>query len=147
MGFDLEAKRLELGEKMGYLGANIYSMILLRSAMLAAGVNEKLIYKKFIANDGFLVTPIQAKTIAQKLNAWLKGRKLVIDVAEQNENVRRINNVTLKLVGAFGTRGQKSAAAHLRREKSIPITLDREMRKTIRNFARFCERSGGFWVD
>ena len=31
--------------------------------------------------------------------------------------------------------------------KSIPVTLDRRQRKAVRDFAGFCERSGGFRVD
>ena len=38
-------------------------MIVLRAAMVAAGVPEALVYKKFISNDTCLVTPIQSRTI------------------------------------------------------------------------------------
>lgn len=146
MGFDLVAKRRDLGDQ-GYFGANIFSMIFLRSAMLAAGVKEELIYKKFLANDGYLVTPLQARTIAEQLNAWLKGRKLRIDLAEENERAKQANDATLWVLEALNIREQKYAAAHLRSAKSAPVTLDRTLRKVVRNFAAFCERSGGFWVD
>jgi hypothetical protein len=146
MGFDLVAKKPERGHE-GYFRANIFSMIFLRSAMLAAGVKEELIYKKFSANDGFLVTPLQSRTIAEKLNAWLKGRNLQLDVAEKNEGVKRVNDVTLRLFEELDKGTRKSTAAHLRRAKSAPVRLDRNLRKFVREFALFCEGSGGFWVE
>ena len=146
MGFDLVAKRRDLGNE-GYMRVSIFSMILLRSAMLAAGVEEGLIYKKFLANDGFLVTPLQARTIAERLKAWLRGRKLRLDLAEENKDAKRANDAILRVFEVVGERKQKSVATHFRREKSIPVTLDRRQRKAVRDFAGFCERSGGFWVD
>ncbi len=146
MGFDLVAKRPERGG-CGYFGANIISMILLRSAMQAAGVKEKLIYKKFVANDGFLVTALEARTIAGLLNNWLKGRKLHVDLAEKNAKARRVNDVTLKLIATSDVAGDRSAASHLHRAKSAPLTLERKSRRFVRAFAAFCERSGGFWVE
>ena len=146
MGFDLVARRRDLGDK-GYFRANIFSMIFLRSAMLAAGVKEKLIYKKFLANDGYLVTPLQARTIAEQLTAWMKGRMLRIDLAEENKRAKQVNDATLRVFEALDTRKQKAAAAHLRGAKSAPVTLDRGLRKVVKDFAEFCERSGGFWVD
>jgi hypothetical protein len=146
MGFDLTAKSSERGNE-GYFRANIFSMIFLRSAMLAAGVKEELIYKKFSANDGFLVTPLQSRTIAEKLNAWLKGRNLQLDVAEKNEGVKRVNDITLKLFEDLDKGTRKSTAGHLRRAKSAPVRLDRKLRRFVREFALFCEGSGGFWVE
>ena len=145
MGFDLVAKRRDLG-KEGYFRAPIFSMMFLRSAMLAAGVREELVCKKFIANDGYLVTPLQARTIAEQLNAWLKGSKLRIDLAEENKDAGWANDLALRALEALGTREQKSAAAHLRRAKSAPVRLKRGLRRFVREFAVFCERSGGFWV-
>jgi hypothetical protein len=145
MGFYLAAKRRDLGDE-GHMRASIFSMILLRSAMLAAGVQEGLIYKKFLANDGFLVTPLQARTIAERLKAWLKGRRLRINLAEENKEAKRVNDAILRVFEAVGARKQKRVATHFRSEKSIPLTLDRRQRKVIRDFAGFCERSGGFWV-
>jgi len=115
--------------------------------MMAAGIKEELIYKKFLANDGFLVTPIQAQTIAAKLNAWLRGRNLQIDLAEENRTAKQVNDAIVGVFQALDTRKVKSAAAQLRRAKSAPVPLDRKLRKFVREFARFCERSGGFWVD
>ncbi len=146
MGFDLVAKRPERGGS-GYFGADTISMILLRSAMQAAGVKEKLIYKKFIANDGFLVTALEARTIGRLLNNWLKGRNLQIDLAEMNANARRVNDVTLKLIETLDEHEGRSAAAHLRHAESVPLTLERKARRFVRAFAAFCERSGGFWVE
>ena len=146
MGFDLVARRRDLGNE-GYMRASIFSMILLRSAMLAAGVKEGLIYKKFLANDGFLVTPLQARTIAERLKAWLRGRKLRLDLAEENKDAKRANDAILRVFEVVGERKQKSVATHFRRNKSIPVTLDRRQRKAVRDFAGFCERSGGCWVD
>ncbi|MGA2260033.1 MAG: hypothetical protein ABSH28_01210 [Acidobacteriota bacterium] len=145
MGFDLVAKRRELGGE-GYLHTNVLSMIFLRSAMLAAGVKEELIYKKFLANDGYVVTPLQARTIAEQLNAWLNGRKLQVDLAEENEKAKRVNDAVLGLFQTLNTGKQKSMAAHLRRAKSVPIPLSRKLRKVVREFARFCEQSDGFWI-
>jgi len=110
MGFYLVAKRRDLGDE-GYMRASIFSMIFLRCAMLAAGVREELIYKKFLANDRFLVTPLQARTIAERLNAWLKGRRLRIDLAEENKRAKQVNSATLKVFEAVGARKQKSVAS------------------------------------
>jgi hypothetical protein len=146
MGFDLTAKNPKSGCE-GYFRANIFSMILLRSAMLAAGVKEELIYRKFSANDGFLVTALQAKTIAEKLTVWLKGRKLMLDMVEKNENVKRVNEVTLKFFEGLDKGARKSMAKRLRREKSTPLLLNRKLRSFVREFAEFCRGSGGFWVE
>jgi hypothetical protein len=145
MGFYLAAKRRDLGNE-GHMQASIFSMIFLRSAMLAAGVKEELIYKKFLANDGFLVTPLQTRTIAERLNAWLKGRGLRVDLAEKNKAAKRVNDAVLRVFEAVDAPRQGAMAARFRREKSIPVTLDRRLRKLVRDFAGFCERSGGFWI-
>lgn len=108
---------------------------------------EELIHKKIPANDGFLVTPRQAKAIAEQLNACLKGRKLQIDIAKRNTKAKQTNDATLSVSEALDTPERKSAAAHLRRAKLAPVTLDRRLRKVVREFAAFCERSGGFWHD
>ena len=84
MGFDLTAKNKRLGEK-GYLRAGVYEMILLRASMVAAGVDEKLVYGKFVGNDDLLVTAIQSRKIAESLTAWLKGRNLTADLSESSE--------------------------------------------------------------
>jgi hypothetical protein len=146
MGFDLVAKRRDLGHE-GYFRANVFSMMFLRSAMLAAGVKEELIYRKFLGNDGLLVTRLQARTIAGQLDAWLKGRKLQIDIAEENRRAKEVNDAVLGMLEAFHTGKRKSEVARLRRAKSVPLKLDRRLRKAVREFAGFCRRSGGFWVD
>jgi hypothetical protein len=145
MGFDLVAKRRDLGND-GYFRTNIFYIIFLRSAMSAAGVKEDLIYKKFLANDGYLVTALQARTIAERLNTWLKGKKLQIDLAEKNKWAKRVNDATLEVFEMLDKGVHKSTAAHLRRARSVPVTLDRKLRKFVREYAAFCERSGGFWI-
>ncbi len=114
--------------------------------MSAAGVKEELIYKKFLANDGYLVTPLQARTIAERLNAWLKGKKLHIDLVERNQKARQVTGATLRMFEILDKGIQKSMAAHLRRARTVPVTLDRKLRKFVREYAAFCERSGGFWI-
>ena len=48
MGFDLDAKRPKRGAE-GYYRSGIEFMTVLRSAMVAAGVQDALVYKKFVA--------------------------------------------------------------------------------------------------
>ena len=146
MGFDLVAKRRDLGNE-GYFPANIFFIIFLRSAMLAAGVKKELIYKKFLANAGYPVTPLQARTIAEQLKARLEGRKLRIDLAEENTRAKQVNDATLGVLEALDPREQKLPAAYLRRAKSVPVRLDRRVRRVDREYAEFCERNGRFWVD
>ncbi len=146
MGFDLLSKNRRLGGA-GYMRANVYQMVFLRSAMLAAGVKESLVYKKFIRNDGWPVTDLQAKTIARELRNWIKGRNLILDLAEKSEAARRVNDTVFGLIESVSRDGQKIAARKIRRARSLPVRLDRRMRAAIRRFADFCERSGGFWVD
>ncbi len=146
MGFDLISRNRQLGDA-GYMRANVFQMVFLRSAMLAAGVKESLVYKKFLGNDGWLVTDLQAKTIAMELRKWIKGRNLVLDFAEENEGARRVNDTVFGLIESVTRGGQKMAARKIRRAKSLTVRVDREMRVAIRRFADFCERSGGFWVD
>ena len=81
MGFDLSAKDRNLGEKR-YFRDSFYKMVLLQTSMVMAGVNETLVYKNFSGNDGFLVKPLQSKRIAESLRTWLKGRDLIVDLAE-----------------------------------------------------------------
>ncbi len=146
MGFDLISKNRSLADA-GYMRANVYQMVFLRSAMLAAGVKESLVYKKFLGNDGWLVTDLQAKTIAVNLRNWMRGRNLVLDFAERNEKVRRVNDTVFGLIESVSGGGQKMAARKIRRAKSLIVRIDRNMRVAIRRFVDFCERSGGFWVD
>ncbi len=68
MGFELVAKRPAHPDAR-YFHVNIFQMIFLRSAMLAAGVSENLVNKKFLVNDNYLVTPLQSVMIAKKLRA------------------------------------------------------------------------------
>ncbi len=146
MGFDLVSKNRRLGDA-GYMRANVYQMVFLRSTMLAAGVKESLVYKKFMGNDGWLVTALQAKTIALELRSWIKGRNLILDFAEKSEAARRVNDTVFELIESVSRGGQRIAARKIRRARSLPVRLDRKMKAAIRRFADFCERSGGFWVD
>ncbi len=146
MGFDLVSKKPELGDA-GYMRADIIRMIFFRSAMLAAGVPENLVYQKFLGNDGCLVTDQQSRTIAEKLRTWLKRRNLVVDFSEENERARRVNEAVLQVFQSLGDSKQKWAARKIRRTRSLPLRVDRNMRMLIKQFADFCGRSGGFWVD
>ncbi len=89
MGFDLVAKRPS-HPGASYLRVDIFQMIFLRSTMLAAGVSEILVNRKFLGNDNYLVTPLQCAVIAKKLKIWLKGRNLVIDLVDQNKRAREV---------------------------------------------------------
>ena len=102
MGFDLVAKDRDLGEK-GYFRANVYQMTLLRTSMMMAGVKETLVYKKFAGNDGHLITPLQSKQIAESLRTWLKGRNLIVDLAEHNEAAKAANRAYLEIFEQLAT--------------------------------------------
>jgi hypothetical protein len=52
--------------------------------MLAAAVDERLVYGKFVGNDGLLVTAPQTREIAGSLTSWLKRRKLTVALSERN---------------------------------------------------------------
>ena len=146
MGFDLSAKNKKLGAK-GYFRVGLYEVILFKTAMISAGVDEKLVYKKFVSNDGWLVTSRQSREIAEKLRTWLNHKNLLVDLLEQNESARMGNRGYLELFSKLGNPGQKKFAKLLSKDKPIPVRLDRMSRKMIRNFAEFCDRSSGFWVD
>jgi hypothetical protein len=66
MGFDLVAKRPHRGAE-NYYRAGIEFMAFLRSAMMASGLREELVYRKFVSNDDLLVTALEPKMIAEKL--------------------------------------------------------------------------------
>ena len=146
MGFDLVAKERNLGEK-GYFRTDVYQMTLLRTAMVAAGVKETLVYKKFAGNDGHLVTPLQSKQIAERLRTWLKGRNLILELAEHNEAAKAGNRAYFEFFEQLGNAEEKSTARYFSKSKSIPLKLDSGARRGIREFADFCARSGGFWVE
>ena len=146
MGFDPVAKDRDLGEK-GYFRANVYQMTLLRTAMVMAGVKENLVYKKFAGNDGHLVTPLQSKQIAESLRTWLKGRNLIVDLAEHNEAAKAANRAYLEIFEQLGNAEEKSTARYFSKSESIPFKLDSGARRVIREFADFCARSGGFGVE
>lgn len=145
MGFDLVAKTKKRGTA-GYYGAGIEFMGFLRAAMLAAGVPEALVYRKFVANDNLFVTPLQATTIARKLGAWLKGRDLVLDLAETHEHADVSMRALQSVQQAVGNRTEAARLDRRRRAKRLPVRVDPAARKAIRQFAAFCERSGGFYV-
>lgn len=146
MGFDLSARNTRLGDK-GYLRTNVFQMILLRSSMLAAGVKETLVYRKFAANDGCLITRLQSQKIAGHLGAWLKGRNLKLDLAEQNEKAKTANQAYFQVFSNLGSRDEKRIAKHFSTSKSLPLKVNAGVRRLIRGFADFCARSGGFWVE
>jgi len=143
MGFDLSAKNRGLGGK-GYFRADVYQMILLRASMIAAGVNETVVYKKFVSNDGYLVTPLQSSQISDNLIAWLRNRDLTLDLCETNERAKKTNAAYFALFSQLGDRETKTEARHFSRAKTRPIQLDSSTRSIIRKFADFCGRSGGF---
>ena len=146
MGYDLMAKRPRRGAA-GYYRSGIEFMIFLRSAMVAAGVKESIVYKKFISNDGYLVTPLQSRTIAERLATWLRGRNLVLDLAEKNERALVSTEGLFEILKALNSQSKRARAlALLRRAKSLPFHVDRKARKAIRQFAAFCAGSGGFYV-
>jgi hypothetical protein len=145
MGYDLVAKRRKRGTT-GYYRAGIEFMTFLRSAMVAAGVPEALVYKKFVSNDNLLVTPLQSRTIAEQLTTWLRGRNLTLDLAETNERARASADALFFVLRAVGNQKETTRLARRRRAKSLPLRVDRKGRKAIREFAAFCAGSGGFHV-
>jgi hypothetical protein len=146
MGYDLMAKRPSRGAA-DYYRSGIEFMIFLRCAMVAAGVSPALVYKKFISNDGFLVTPLQSRTIAKRLTTWLKGRNLVLDLAERTESALLSTEGLFEVLNTMDSRSDRARRlALLRTAKSLPYRVDRRARKTLRQFAAFCAGSGGFRV-
>jgi len=145
MGFDLYATDKAAG-KSGYFRAGMREMILLRSAMIAAGVDRKLVYGKFIGNDGLRVTAIESRHIAANLRNWLKGRSLIIDLYERNETARRVTRFLFDLSIQLGDRNAKDARNILNTTKSLPVKVSAGMRKAFLEFANFCGRSRGFKV-
>lgn len=145
MGYDLVAKERKHGAA-GYYSANIRYMPFLRSAMVAAGVPEALVYKKFTGNDNLLVTARQSEMIARRLLVWLRGRDLVVDVVESHDSARASLDALLRVQRALGMRKEAARLAKRRATKSPPVRLDRESRAELREFVRFCAGSGGFYV-
>ena len=146
MGYDLSAKRPHRGAE-NYYRAGIEFMGFLRSAMAAAGVPERLIYKKFVSNDDYLVTARESAMIAEKLTTWLRGRNLMLDLAETNPKAHVATDGLLFVQRAVGNQKEAAAIARRRRAKSLPIRLDRRSRSALRGFAAFCAGGGGFYVD
>lgn len=146
MGFDLNAQNCNLRDR-GYLRADVYQMMMLRVAMLAAGVEKTFIYRKFVANGGFLVTELQSRKIAEKLTTWLKGRKLVLDLAEKDERAKAVNEAYLKVFLQVAGRDDKKLAKLFLSSTTLPLQVDSRVRRVIRKFADFSNRSGGFTVD
>ncbi|MGH9737401.1 MAG: hypothetical protein ACRD4X_02300 [Candidatus Acidiferrales bacterium] len=146
MGFDLTAKNKRLGEK-GYLRANVYQMILFRASMLAAGVDEDLVYGRFVSNDGLFVTALQSRKIADRLTGWLRGRKLMVSLSERNGVANAANEAYFEAFRKLGGPGNKRAVKQFAVLKSHPFRLDLKARKVVRDLAEFSNRSGGFWVS
>jgi hypothetical protein len=146
MGFDMTAQQPRK-KGSGYYRANVFWMTVLRCSMLASGVKEKLIYQKFLCNDGWRVTPLQAGTIADKLTAWLKGRNLVIELFESNEQAMRVNDALSRLFGALKGSRAKKASKRSSGSRSTPLKVDRRIRRELRQFAEFCQNSCGFWIE
>jgi hypothetical protein len=146
MGFDLIAKNKRPGGK-GYLRASVYEMILLRASMLAASIDEKLVYGKFVGNDGLLVTALQSMQVADRLTAWLRGRKLAVALSERNPLANAGNEAYFGLVRELGGREDRRAMKQFSGLKHQPFRLDPKARKAVRRFAGFPSRSGGFWVS
>ena len=146
VGFDLTAKRPKRGAE-GYYRSGIEFMSLLRCAMVAAGVPEALVYRKFVSNDDRLVTRRESQMIAEKLTSWLHGRNLVLELAERNERAR-VSVENLQYVQqAVGSRQEASRIARRLRADTLTLRVDRKARRSIRDFAVFCDRSGGFYVS
>jgi hypothetical protein len=141
MGFDLSGKR------DGYFRASIYQMIFLRRVMIAAGVKPDLVYKKFVSNDSYFVTPLQGRSIASKVNVWLKGRNLILDLAETDKGALSMNKFYFGVIESLGTRNEAKFAKTFSSRKTIPVRINPEHRKMLRSFASFCDQSEGFWVQ
>ena len=146
MGFDLHAKRPKRKPE-AYYRSGIEFMTVLRSAMLAAGVQEALVYKKFVSNDNWLVTARQSKMIAERLTTWLQGRSKTLDLVEANESARASTDGLRLVFLAVGNQKEGARLARKVSAKRLPFRVDREARKAIRQFAAFCADSGGFHVS
>jgi hypothetical protein len=146
MGYDLTAKDRSLGD-LGYFRATGDHMILLRTAMVAAGVKEDLVYRKFVGNDGLAITVLQSKHIAECLTTWLKRRAITVDLCEQNGAARSANEAYFQVFMALGNREARNRAKRFPKSKPLLFKIDSLARKQIREFAEFCRRSGGYWID
>jgi hypothetical protein len=146
LGFDLIAKRRKRGAA-DYYASKIQFMVVLRSAMVAAGVEEGLVYKKFIANDHWLVSARESRIIAERLTTWLQGRNLVLNLAETNERAHVATDALSLVLQTVGKHKEQARLARHRRATSLPFRVDRTARKAIREFAAFCAGSGGFYVS
>jgi hypothetical protein len=146
MGFDLTAKRPKRGATR-YFRAGIEFMRVLRCAMLAAGVPEVLVYKKFVSNDDWLVTARQSEMISEKVTAWLRGRNLTLQLVEQNPRGQAVLKHLGWLLAALGNKRERNRIENELAAKSLIRRVDRKTRKDIREFATFSRGSGGFWVD
>jgi hypothetical protein len=145
MGYDLVAKGRKRGTA-GYYRAGIEFMALMRSAMRAADVPEALVCRKFVSNDNLLVTSLQARMLARKLTTWLRGRNLTLDLAETDERAHGSLDALLLVQKAVGNKREAARLRQRRRPESLPLRVDRQARKAIREFAGFCAGSGGFYV-
>ena len=146
MGFDLSAKHPKRDVE-GYYRSGIEGMILLRCAMVAAGVPEALVYKKFTSNDNLLVTPLQSQMIAQKLMTWLRRRNLKLDLVEADPRAHSSIDALFFVVKTVGKRKEQARLARRRQAQTMHFRIDRAARETLREFAAFCATSGGFYVS
>lgn len=119
-------------------------MVVLRCAMVEAGVEPALVYKKFQSNDGLPVTPLQACIIAEKLTIWLKGKKLAVSLNEPGDRWAGMieelaEGLDCYIAGAPKTTGKLSV-------KGALVRIDKQWRQYIQEFADFCAKNRGFRV-
>lgn len=146
MGFDLVARREAPGAD-DYYRAGIEFMGFLRVAMTAAGVDEALVYRKFVSNDNLLVTARESATIATRLTEWLRGRALIVDLVEADPRGHIALDALRITMSHVGLKRQAGRVARQQRLTSRPVRIDRAARRALRRFAAFCEGSGGFYVS
>jgi hypothetical protein len=116
MGFDLVAFDA-IDQSLNYFHANMSMMDVLRHVMEASGLNPEFVRTKFRYNFDYSVEPVEALEIAGKLNTWLTGSDLVVNLYDFDE------------------------------KKIVPLEIDGGLKEYIELFAKFCENSNGFWVD
>jgi hypothetical protein len=145
MGYDLTVKHPKPGA-MRYYRAGIEFMTFLRLAMIAAGVPQALVFKKFVSNDDWFVTARQSEMISERIVTWLRGRNLTLTRADSNARARTSLDGFLSLLEMLNTPDAKRVN-RLLRARAVTIRLDRKDRKALREFAAFCAGSGGFYVD
>ena len=104
MGFDLVTRKKGRAGRSGCFSVNLTSMIELRAAMIAAGVSSDLVYQGFVSNDGHRVTAADARAIAGKMQDWLAGTDVKMDMSTSDPRERFARKTVVEVVTGLGGR-------------------------------------------